>query len=198
MRVTIFDYGAGNLHSLAKALSVPDVVVRIDADVARVLDTDLLVLPGVGAFAAAAARIAPGRASMRAAIDDGLPCRGICLGMQLLFDESEEGSGRGLGVVAGRVTRLHARRTPQIGWNTIEQASDPLFRESGLDIAYYANSYVCRPDDAGDVVAWSTHEDDRFAAAIRRGNTVGVQFHPEKSSDAGVRLVHTFLDEARR
>ena len=197
MRVTIFDYGAGNLHSLAKALSVPDVVVRIDADVTRVLDTDLLVLPGVGAFAAAAARIAPGRASMRAAIDDGLPCLGICLGMQLLFDESEEGSGHGLGVVAGRVTRLHARRTPQIGWNTIEQASDPLFRESGLDIAYYANSYVCRPNDDGDVVAWSTHEDDRFAAAVRRARTLGAQFHPEKSSSAGVRFIHSFIESVR-
>jgi glutamine amidotransferase len=198
MRVTIFDYGAGNLHSLAKAVAKPGVEVHLDADPVRALDTDVLILPGVGAFGAAAARLAPGRKAMRSALDGGLPCLGICLGMQLLFDESEEGTGTGLGFVAGTVTRVRARRSPHIGWNTIETARDPLFEAAPLPMAYFANSYVCRPEPEADVLAWTTHETDRFAAAIRQGNTVGVQFHPEKSSDPGVRFVHSFLDEARR
>ena len=196
-RVTLFDYGAGNLHSLAKALEAAGAEVRVETDPARAVeDTDALVLPGVGAFAAAAERLAPGRERMRAALDAGLPCLGICLGMQLLFDESEEGPGRGLGLLPGRVDRLHARRVPQIGWNAVEPAVEPdaLLAESGLDVAYYANSYVCRPE-AGDapVIAWSEHEGDRFPAAVRVGNAVGVQFHPEKSSAAGLAFVRAFV-----
>ena len=197
MRISIFDYGAGNLHSLAKALAGPDVEIAIETDPARAVETDLLVLPGVGAFATAAERLAPGRERMRAAIEDGLPCLGICLGMQLLFESSEEGDGCGLGVIAGRVTRLRAQRTPQIGWNTLDEVAEPLLHEAGLDVAYYANRFVCRPDDQDVTVAWSTHESDRFAAVVRRARVVGTQFHPEKSSRAGLRFVHAFVDSVR-
>ena len=202
MRVTLFDYGAGNLHSLAKALDVPGVEIRVESDPRLALDTDALVLPGVGAFAQAAERLAPAREAVRDALRGGLPCLGICLGMQLLFDESEEGeSVPGLGVVPGAVTRLRARRVPQIGWNQLEDVSerDPLFARAPLDVAYFANSYACRPaPDARDaaVIAWATHEGDHFAAAVRAGNTVGVQFHPEKSSAAGVRFVRAWVETA--
>jgi imidazole glycerol-phosphate synthase subunit HisH len=198
MRVTIFDYGAGNLHSLAKALERGSVDVRIETDPVAAVDADALVLPGVGAFGAAAERLAPGRAAMREAVTRGLPAIGICLGMQLLFDASDEGEGAGLGLIPGRVTRLRAERVPQIGWNTVDDASDPLFDAAPLPIAYYANSFVCRPEDPSTVIAWSEHEQDRFPAAVRAGSAVGVQFHPEKSSVGGVRLLHAFLDEARR
>lgn len=198
MNVTIFDYGAGNLHSLAKALEGSGVEVRVEPDAVRAVETDVLVLPGVGAFGSAVERLAPGRDAMRAAILEGLPTIGICLGMQLLFESSEEGNGRGLGVIPGHVTRLRAGRVPQIGWNSVEAvANDPLFAESGLRMAYYANSYVCRPVDAGVVSAWTEHEGDRFAAAVRMGGTVGVQFHPEKSSTDGVQFLRAFLDSAR-
>jgi glutamine amidotransferase len=197
MRVTIFDYGAGNLHSLAKALEEADVEVRVETDPARAVDTDALVLPGVGAFGAAATRLSPGRAEMRSAIASGLPTIGICLGMQLLFYESDEGGGAGLGIIPGRVTKLGAVRVPQIGWNAIDGADDPLFAAAPLPIAYYANSFVCRPTHDSTVIAWSDHEGDRFPAAVRVGSAVGVQFHPEKSSSAGVRFLHAFLDEAR-
>jgi glutamine amidotransferase len=135
---------------------------------------------------------------MRDALLNGLPCLGICLGMQLLFDASDEGPGAGLGIFSGRVTRLNAARVPQIGWNVLEDVRDPRLRESALDVAYYANSFVCRPAPGGEqsVVAYSTHEGDRFAAAVRRGHVVGTQFHPEKSSAPGVRFVKAFLDEA--
>jgi glutamine amidotransferase len=197
VRVTIFDYGAGNLHSLAKALEVDGADIHVESNPMQSVETDVLVLPGVGAFGAAVERLAPGRHAMRAAILGGLPTIGICLGMQLLFDESDEGGGSGLGIIAGRVTRLTARRVPQIGWNEVlPSTEEALFRDAPLPIAYYANSFVCRPTTDDSVIAWTTHEDDRFAAAVRVGATVGVQFHPEKSSSGGVEFLHAFLREA--
>jgi glutamine amidotransferase len=196
VRVTVFDYGAGNLHSLVKALAAPGVEVRVEPDPTAALDADALVLPGVGAFGAAAERLAPGREAMRDAMAAGLPALGICLGMQLLFEESEEGPGAGLGIVAGRVSRLRCRRVPQIGWNALEDPSDPLLEAAPVEVAYYANGYVCRPADDACVRAWSTHEGERFPAMVRLGSVVGVQFHPEKSSRPGVELVRAFLREA--
>ena len=199
MKVTIFDYGAGNLHSLTKALELDGIDVGIETDPVRSVDTDVLVLPGVGAFGAAVDRLAPGRDTMRSAIRGGLPTIGICLGMQLLFDASDEGGGAGLGVIPGRVTRLDAQRVPQIGWNeVVPVGSEPLFTTARLPIAYYANSFVCRPQDEASVIAWTTHERDRFPAAVRLGRAVGVQFHPEKSSSDGVRFLHAFLQDAQR
>lgn len=197
MRAVIFDYGAGNLHSLAKALEGDGVSVVVEADPRRAVEGDVLVLPGVGAFGAAVARLAEGRDAVRDAILGGLPTIGICLGMQLLFDASDEGPGAGLGVIPGRVMRLAAERVPQIGWNDLRLVeNEPLFVQAPLPIAYYANSFVCRPDDERTVIAWSSHEDDRFPAAVRFGRTIGVQFHPEKSSTAGVRFLHAFLRES--
>jgi imidazole glycerol-phosphate synthase subunit HisH len=198
VRLTIFDYGAGNLHSLVKALAVDGADVRVEANPVAAAETDVLVLPGVGAFASAAARIQPGIHAMRHAVAHGTPCLGICLGMQLMFDESEEGLGRGLGIFPGRVRRLLAARIPQIGWNDVVETTGDLITRSGLRQAYYANSYVCEPEDPQSVVAWSTHETDRFPAAVRAGSVLGVQFHPEKSSRPGVRLLHEFLDEVTR
>jgi glutamine amidotransferase len=194
MRVTLFDYGAGNLHSLAKALRGEGRDVRLETDARAAVDTDVLVLPGVGAFEPAARALEGGRDALREAIIAGLPCLGICLGMQLMFDASDEGDGGGLGVFGGRVTRLRTPRTPQIGWNTIDDASDPLFGRARLETAYYANSFVCRPLDESVVTAWSTHEGDRFPAAVRTGTVVGVQFHPEKSSAPGLAFVHEYLN----
>jgi imidazole glycerol-phosphate synthase subunit HisH len=199
MRVTVLDYGAGNLHSLRKALAIPGVLVVTEADPARAIETDVLVLPGVGAFGAAAARLAPGRDLMRSAINAGLPTLGICLGMQLLFEASEEGPGAGLAVLPGRVRRIQAARVPHIGWNAVVAgASEPLLGRAPLDIVYYANGFVAEPADSRIVTLWSEHEGDRFAAAVRRGRTVGVQFHPEKSSLAGVEFVRAFLEDAAR
>ena len=206
LRVTVFDYGAGNLHSLIKTIEYPDTRVTVQSDpVQAVAECDALILPGVGAFAPAAARLSPGLSEMRRAINAGLPCLGICLGMQLLFESSTEGPGAGLGVFRGTVARLDATRVPQIGWNVLEvpDPADGLFAESGLRLAYYANSFVARPADpegpndaTRQVVAWSEHEGDRFPAVVRAGHAVGAQFHPEKSSRAGVRFVRAFLNEA--
>ncbi len=198
MRVTILDYGTGNLHSLAKALGDACVSVRVEPDPSRAIRTDALVLPGVGAFGPAAAHLAAVRDDIAAAVEDGLPCLGICLGMQLLFDESEEGEGRGLGVIPGRVTRLRARRVPHIGWNVLEETRDPLLDRAPLADVYYANAFAGRPEDERVVRAWSTHEDDRFPAMVRRARAIGVQFHPEKSSRSGLAFLHAFVEEASR
>ena len=198
-RVTLFDYGAGNLHSLAKALERAGAAVRVEADPTQaVADTDALVLPGVGAWGAAVERLEPGRAAMREAMAAGLPTLGICLGMQLLFEASDEGAGAGLGLIPGRVTRIRARHVPQIGWNTVTTADplhpDPLLAASALDVAYYANSFVCRPSaETASVTAWTEHEGDRFPAAVRTGHTVGLQFHPEKSSTPGIAVVAAWV-----
>src|SRR4051812_30666265 len=154
VRVTIFDYGAGNLHSLTKAIGPVAAELRVEENPERAVDTDVLVLPGVGAFSAAAERLESGRTAMRDALLAGLPCLGICLGMQLLMDASEEGDGQGLGVLPGTVTKLRAKRVPQIGWNELSRRPDPLFDGTTLDVAYFANSYVCRPADDASVIAW--------------------------------------------
>jgi glutamine amidotransferase len=197
MKVAILDYGAGNLHSLAKAVGAAGIDVRIESDPSAAIRSDALLLPGVGAFTSATRSLSPYREEIASALDQGLPCLGICLGMQLLFDGSEEGPGEGLGVIPGRVRKLEALRIPQIGWNAIDDANDSLFDTAGLETAYFANSYVCEPENIDAAIAWTTHEDDRFVAAVRLGNVVGVQFHPEKSSGAGCSFIRAFLDEVR-
>jgi len=193
MRVSIFDYGAGNMHSLAKALGAPGSELVIEPDPVRAIDTDLLILPGVGAFGAAADRLGAGRNTMREAIRRGLPTIGICLGMQLLFEASEEGAGEGLGVIAGRVERLCAAQVPHIGWNSVEPSDRTSLSVATPATVYYANSFVCRPTDESVVAAWTTHESDRFPAVVRSGTAVGVQFHPEKSSAPGVRFLRELI-----
>lgn len=196
MKIGVFDYGAGNLHSLAKALARTGHAVAIETDPGRAIEADLLVLPGVGAFQTAATKIAPARERVRDALRAGLPAIGVCLGMQLLFEESEEGPGAGIGLLEGRVTRLRSGRVPHIGWNSIEQATDPVLARAPLDVAYYAHGYACRPVANDVVTAWTTEGGDRFPAIVRQGRAVGVQFHPEKSSRAGVDLLGALVEEA--
>jgi glutamine amidotransferase len=198
-RIAMLDYGAGNLHSLAKAfgaLGVPEAV----SDVTDAIRADMLVLPGVGAFGQAARAIGPNRKELKAALEAGLPCIGVCLGMQLLFPSSDESPGEGIGIIDGRVRRMNARRLPQMGWNSIEwpdetRVASLALRAPKLGAAYFANSFAVDPADESSVLARSTHEGDRFPSVVRRANTVGVQFHPEKSSRAGVDFLRAVAEE---
>jgi glutamine amidotransferase len=198
-RLAIFDYGAGNLHSLVKAISADNRQVSVEADIRVAAKADVLILPGVGAFGAAAGAMRNQQSYLRSALSDGLPCLGICLGMQLLFDVSEEGAGDGVGFIAGKVTRLRTSKVPHMGWNDIdwrETVSDG--KNPRLQTAYFANAFVCEPDDESPILAWTTHEDARFASVVRSANTVGVQFHPEKSSSAGRAFVDAVIEDLGR
>ena len=193
--IAIFDYGAGNLHSLVKAVARADRDISVETDLRSAIRADLLVLPGVGAFGAAARAMESARSSLASALEDGLPCLGICLGMQLLFDASEEGSGEGVGFIAGSVTRLRTPTVPHMGWNDIEWRGDGIAQSAPLQTAYFANAYICRPDDESAVLASTTHQDTTFASVVRRENTIGVQFHPEKSSSDGRAFVNAAIDD---
>lgn len=201
IEVALFDYGAGNLHSLKKGLEAGGAHVTVTTRWDEALARDALVLPGVGSFGAAVQALAGHEDQVRTALEDGLPCLGICLGMQLFFRESEEGSGQGIGLIPGRVRRIRARTIPQMGWNDVEARADrgaeddPLLRDIGPFTAYYANSFVCDPEADETIIARSLYEDEMFVAAVRQGRSWGVQFHPEKSSAPGLHLLRNFLTE---
>jgi len=197
LRIGLFDYGAGNLHSLAKALESGGGQVTVTDSWDQALALDALVLPGVGAFGAAVRSVGHEEARIRERLEGGYPCLGICLGMQLLLEDSEEGDGRGIGILPGSVRRLGGRIVPQMGWNDVNLSPDPLF--SGVEhlVAYYANSYVCEPSDPDSIIATTEYEGEIFPAAVRKGNTWGLQFHPEKSSRPGIRIIRNFLEHIR-
>lgn len=206
-RIALVDYGVGNIHSLRKALEQWGAAVTVTDDWDEALALDGLVLPGVGAFSAAVEALPEDRVPVREALRQGYPCLGICLGMQILFESSEEGPGEGIGVIPGSARRLRARIVPQMGWNAVETSGHPLFAElppppggsphdRGLT-AYFANSFVCEPADAAHAVGWTVHDGDRFASAVARGRTWGTQFHPEKSSDQGRAIIRNFVAMVR-
>lgn len=195
-RLAIFDYGAGNLHSLAKAISTDERTISIETDLRVAMTADILVLPGVGAFGAAADAMQNSQAYLGSALADGLPCLGICLGMQLLFCASEESPGKGIGFIPGNVTRLRTSKVPHMGWNDVDWLETGNGQTAPkLDSAYFANAYICEPEVDSPILAWTTHEDAKFASVVRSGNTVGVQFHPEKSSVAGRAFLNAVIED---
>jgi imidazole glycerol-phosphate synthase subunit HisH len=176
-----------------------DHVVEVESDLdAAIGRASLLVLPGVGAFGPAAARLGPARERVRDALVGGLPALGICLGMQLLFEGSEEGPGLGLGVLRGSVTRMRSARLPHMGWSPLAASISGDVAAALPQAAYFAHSYACRAIDPEDVVATSSVDGETIAAVVRRGRTFGCQFHPEKSSTEGLRLLGAIAREATR
>lgn len=196
--IAIIDYNMGNLRSVEKgfdAAGVADVVVTSDADVAA--SADGIVLPGVGAFRDAAANL---RASgmwdvVRCAIQGGTPFLGICLGLQLLADVGlEDGEWEGLGIIPGRCERMPSgAKIPHIGWNTVEFARPcPLFSDIPDSSAFYfVHSYHVVPRDESCIIARTTYGEP-FVSAVQTGCAYAVQFHPEKSSDLGLRVLRNF------
>jgi glutamine amidotransferase len=197
MRVAVVDYGAGNLHTLVRALEAGGAIVQVDQTLAPAGRAQALVLPGCGAFAPAAARLASSVARLHQLLRAGMPCLGIGVGMQLLFEGSDLADGPGLAVFGGRVHRLDARRVPHIGWNDVTPArADPLLPRRGL-VAWFANSCFVQPTEPASVTAWTEFEGVVFPAVIRHERIWGVQFQPEKSGPRGLAVLHRFLDAAR-
>lgn len=202
--IAIVDYGMGNLRSVQKALERLGHAAEISADAGVVARAEKVVLPGVGAFGAAMRNLeASGlRQPVLDAARSGRPFLGICLGLQLLFDESEEmGRFQGLGVVPGRVVRFpddmqvdgRALKIPHIGWNALKIRPDSrLFR--GLPqgaMVYFVHSYYGAPQDPAWVAATSDYGIE-FCAAVERGSVMATQFHPEKSGDVGMQILRNF------
>jgi glutamine amidotransferase len=196
--IAIIDYNVGNLHNLKNALDyqgIPNAIVTTAEEVAR---AERIILPGVGAFRPAMEHLR--QAGMVAIVKErvaaGVPFLGVCIGMQLLFDESEEdGLHQGLGLIAGRVVRFGGKglKVPQIGWNQVAfKRPDPLL-EGVADGSYFyfVHSYYAAPRHEGDVLGWADYGES-FPAIVRRGNVWGAQFHPEKSQNAGLRLLKNF------
>lgn len=196
-RIAVVNYGMGNLRSVEKAVERVGATPEISSDPARIDAADGLILPGVGAFPRAMARIEElGLAeTIVGAARSGKPVLGVCLGMQLLFTDSVEGGGaRGLGLLPGSVTRIDAPglKLPHIGWSPLAlRQSSPL--TDGIDEGepfYFVHSFVARP--RGEDLLADAGYGERIAAVIGSGNVFGAQFHPEKSSAAGLRMLANF------
>ncbi|HEV8361417.1 MAG TPA: imidazole glycerol phosphate synthase subunit HisH, partial [Candidatus Thermoplasmatota archaeon] len=137
--------------------------------------------------------LGPARRAVLRALEQGKPALGICLGMQLLFDGSDEGPGRGLGFIPGRVATLPHKLLPQVGWNEVHTSDDPLFEGVAPEFhGYYVNTFAPVPKARSGIIARTTYGKP-FVAGVRRLNTWGLQFHPEKSSRAGLRIVQNFV-----
>jgi glutamine amidotransferase len=200
MRVVIIDYQAGNLTSVKAALGRLGCQAEITADPAAVALADRVVFPGVGSAAACMANLRQAGLdrALRETVAAGKPLLGICIGMQLLFERSEEDGGvECLGLLPGTVRRFQladpALKVPHMGWNTVEFAADPL--ADGVPVGshfYFVHSYYCDPAPGVAVMATSDHG-IRFCAGVRRGNLAAVQFHPEKSGKVGLRFLENFL-----
>jgi len=191
LEATIVNYGVGNLHSISKALARCGAKSNVTSDIGSILSAKCIVFPGVGAFGPASRALSKEKGRVVERLKSGVPALGICLGMQLFCDESEEGSGMGLGLIPGRVRRLNAPKVPHVGWTRVNASKDGLF--DGIpdgSYFYFVHSYIV-PDREGTVARARYGEE--FAAAVRVGNTYGVQFHPEKSSTIGLKLVDNFV-----
>lgn len=204
--VAIIDYDAGNIKSVENAVRFLGHEVRVTSDAEQILGADHIILPGVGAFGDAMGRLRSRglEQAVREAVKKEIPFLGICLGLQLLFEESEESPGvRGLSLLPGRIRRIpegDGRKVPQIGWNDLsfpkrtDQGGSRLFKglEEGSYV-YFVHSYYLQAANLSDVAA-TTRYGVTIHAAVERGNLFACQFHPEKSERVGMRILENFLE----
>ena len=196
--IALIDYGAGNLTSVRKALTALGADFAVPASTAACGQASGIIVPGVGHFAATAALEGEWRQAIRAAVTAGVPLLGICLGMQWLFDGSDEAPEvQGLGVVHGRITKLQndpnrRLKVPHVGWNALDFTSTARLLEgltSGSQV-YFTHSYAAPV--TGECVAATEHA-NTFSSVVERDNIFGVQFHPEKSGEAGLQILRNFV-----
>ncbi|WP_273842869.1 imidazole glycerol phosphate synthase subunit HisH [Rubrobacter calidifluminis] len=202
LRVAVADYEAGNTLSVRRALEKVGARVELTPDPERFLAADAVVLPGVGAFGDCVRKLRERGldGACREAYRSGKPFLGVCVGLQVLFETSEESPGvEGLGILPGRVVRFHGEelRVPHMGWNTLSVVREhPVLEGLDGEHFYFVHSYYPVPDRGEDLLGESEYGGP-FCAAVARGSLVAVQFHPEKSSRAGLALYENFLRWAR-
>ncbi len=203
--IAVIDYDMGNLHSACKGLEKAGATPKITDSPADIEQADAVVLPGVGSFDPAVQHLRSRHLvePIKAAIASGKPFLGICLGLQILFESSEEGTEAGLGIIAGTVRRFRSEpgiAIPHMGWNQLEftQADLPLWQQLPPDpYVYFVHSYYVDPVDPAVRAAVVTHGSQKVTAAIARDNLMAVQFHPEKSSDNGLQILSNFVSQVR-
>lgn len=201
--IAVIDYDMGNLHSACKGLEKVGANPKVTHSPADLDAADGIVLPGVGSFDPAVQRLRDRHLvePIRAAIASGKPFLGICLGLQILFDESEEGKEPGLGIIPGKVRRFHSEpglTIPHMGWNGLDFTQPDHFLWQNLPknpYVYFVHSYYVDPLDPQVRAATVTHGQQTVTAAIAQKNLMAVQFHPEKSSDLGLKILANFVKQ---
>lgn len=199
-KITVIDYGAGNLRSLENAIKFLQVPVEITSDTKVIQNAEKLILPGVGAFAPAMARLEEKGIDnvLKEKVHAGTPLMGICLGMQLLFTTSyEQGQWDGLNLIPGTVVKFEGvKKIPHMGWNElIDIREDKLTMDiPASPFVYFVHSFFCTPEDEAHILA-SCEYGEKFAAAVHRDNIWGMQFHPEKSQNVGLKILQNFAEE---
>ena len=192
LSISLADYGVGNLHSLRKSLEICGAKVTVVSDMKDLLDAECIAFPGVGAFDKTMEKLLPYREQILDRLRSGTPCLGICIGAQIMMQGSEEGTSPGIGVMEGKVVKLKAERIPQMGWNIVD-TEDPLFEGIENRYFYFAHSYHGEPTEKDVVKGTTEYEGVRFPTLFRKWNTVGCQFHPEKSSTSGMQFLRNFI-----
>lgn len=192
LKVTITDYGVGNLYSIRRSLEMCGAQVEVISDMSGLEDAECIVFPGVGAFNRSMERLLPYADVIRERISSGVPTLGICIGMQIMFEGSDEGTSPGLGIYGGRVERLPCRVVPHMGWNQVD-GDDPMMEGITDRNFYFVHSYYGNPSEGSVTVGTTEYEGVTFPSFFRRYNAYGTQFHPEKSSASGRRFLENFI-----
>jgi len=203
--IAVVDYDMGNLHSACKGLEKAGATTIVTDSPVDIERADAVVLPGVGSFDPAVQHLRSRKleAPIKQAINSGKPFLGICLGLQILFDDSEEGTEPGLGIISGTVRRFRPETgitIPHMGWNELEltQPQAPLWQHLGdKSLVYFVHSYYVDPVDHNIRAATVTHGSQTVTAAIARDNLMAVQFHPEKSSTTGLQILSNFVAQVK-
>jgi imidazole glycerol-phosphate synthase subunit HisH len=206
MKIAVVDYDMGNLHSVCKGLEHAGAETLITHDRLELASADAIVLPGVGSFDPAVKKIRDRdlEQPLKDIIASGKPFLGICLGLQILFDRSDEGQEPGLGIIAGTVKKFQPEPNltiPQMGWNQIDFSQPNCSLWGELNTAawvYFDHSYYVEPSQADVSAAMVTHGHQTVTAAIAQGNIMAVQFHPEKSSTIGLKMLANFVRSAAK
>lgn len=211
LNIVVLDYGMGNVKSISNAFEKIGQETLLTADPTAIANADALVLPGVGAFYSGMQNLQRFNLieSINRFVDSGKPLLGICLGMQMLFDESEEfGNTKGLGLIGGRVVRMSFEATPMklphVSWNEIRPPSKGRWNNTLLEDTtdqtdmYFVHSYAAQPTNPNDILSITDYGDCTFCSAVQYKNIMGTQFHPEKSGEPGLNILRKFTEITKK